>query len=106
MTGFWENAKQILEAAENVVLAGEIPSQMSILLGGPGGIHIVADSDWPLDSLQREYGAKAAYRVNGGDRGVTVDGRDGQHTCHLESASIAQMARALLNAAPCSNQFA
>ena len=82
------------------MMAGETPSHLTILLGAEGGIRIVADSDWPLESLQREYGAHSAYRVTPTPERVCVDGRDGSRTCHLETASPAQVARMLLNATP------
>lgn len=97
---FLETAQQILEAAENVMLSGEAPSEVAILLGAKSGIHIVMNSDWPLDSLQREHGAESAYRVSGSADRVQVDGRDGFRKCHLETIAPAQAARALLNSAP------
>ena len=105
MSRFIDNAVHILEAAENVMLTGQTPSPVSILLGHEGGIHIIADSDWPLDSLQREYGAQAAYRVSPLSGRVSVDGREGSRTCHLESAATAEIARQLLNAAPAWSSF-
>jgi hypothetical protein len=100
VNGFIDNAVQILEAAENVMMAGETPSEFSILLGVNGGIRMVADSDWPLDSLQREYGARMAYRVTPRADRVSVDGVDQTRTCHFETASSAQTARLLLNSFP------
>jgi len=100
VSSFLDTAQQILEAAENVMLAGEAPSETSILLGTKGGIHIVMDSDWPLESLQREHGAETAYRVSGNANRVQVDGRDGLRRCHLETITPALAARVLLNSAP------
>ena len=97
---FIDNAVEILDAAENVLKAGETPSQYSILMGSGCGIHLVANSDWPLDSLRREYGADMAYRVQTTSDRVSVDGRDGSRTCHFESESPARIARMLLNATP------
>ena len=100
MSRFIDNAVQILEAAENVMMSGQTPSAVSILLGAGGGIHIIADSDWPLDSLQREHGAQSAYRVSPLPDRVRVDGREAGRTCHFETALPVEVARQMLNAAP------
>ena len=62
---FLDHARQILEAAESATRRGEECSAMTILVGPEGGIHMVADSDWPLESLARHHGARAGYRVTG-----------------------------------------
>jgi hypothetical protein len=82
----------ILEAAES---AGS-SSSMTILIGHEGGIHMIADSDWPLDSLSWHHGAKTAYRVSEQSGSVRVEGREGQRTCVMESAKPMQIARYLL----------
>lgn len=97
---FLDTAQEILEAAENVMRSGEAPSEVAILLSTKGGVHMVMNSDWPLESLQREHGAERAYRVSGGTDRVQVDGRDGLRTCHFESVAPAQAARLLSNAVP------
>jgi hypothetical protein len=103
--GFLDNAARILEAAENVSAAGETPSDYTILMGAEIGIHLVANSDWPLDSLMRERGARMAYRVSGSGNRVTVDACDENRTCHMESIPPAQVARMLLNALPSNYTF-
>lgn len=90
---FAEHAAQILSAAES---AGSC-SDMTILVG-PDGIHMLADSDWPLDSLLRHHGARAAYRVSGRQGGIRVEGREGSRRCVLESAAPANIARLMLAA--------
>lgn len=82
----------ILEAAET---AGDC-SHMTILIGQQGAIHMIADSDWPLDSLTWHHGAKTAYRVSEQSGSVRVEGREGSRTCLMESAKPAQVARFLL----------
>jgi hypothetical protein len=85
----------ILEAAES---AGS-PSHMTILIGcegNAGHIKMFADSDWPLDSLSWQHGAKTAYRVSEQNGSVKVEGREGSRTCLMESAKPAQIARFLL----------
>jgi len=95
---FVDTAVEILETAESVLRAGQTPSEVSILVSAEGAIHIVADSDWPLDSLQREHGARSAYRVSPASGRVAVDGREGSRTCHFEVSTPARTARFLLNA--------
>ena len=98
VTRFAEQALNILDAAENAAAHGQACSQMTILLGVEGGIRVVADSDWPLDSLARHHGAHAAYRVSERQGSLRVEGREGSRTCLLQSAKPAQAARVLLGA--------
>ncbi len=58
---------------------------MTVLIGHDGCLVMCADSEWPLDSLARERGARTAYRVTSTARRVRVEGREGLHTCVLES---------------------
>ena len=69
---------------------------MTILIGDDGHIKMLADSDWPLDSLTWHHGAKTAYRVTEQSGSVRVEAREGQRTCVLESKSQMQIARFLL----------
>jgi hypothetical protein len=99
---FIDDAVEILEAAETAMVAGHIPCEYSILLSSQGGIRMIADSDWPLASLQREHGAYAAYRVSATSGRLSVDGRDGgSRTCHFEATPPAKAAQFLLNSVPC-----
>jgi hypothetical protein len=82
----------ILTAAES---AGS-PSNMTILIGPQGAIHMIADSDWPLDSLTWHHGARTAYRVSEQSGSVRVEGREGSRTCVMESMKPMQVARFLL----------
>jgi hypothetical protein len=92
---FAEDAQNILEAAES----GGATSDMTILLG-PNGIHMIADSDWPLDSLLQHHGAQTAYRVSRNNGSVRVEGREGcSRRCVLETVDHAKTARMLLNRA-------
>ncbi len=68
---------------------------MTILLGGDG-IRMIADSDWPLDSLLWRHGAKTAYRVSEHGGRIRVEGREGATRCVLESARPQTVARMLL----------
>jgi len=88
-----------MDAAETALRNGHEPSEMTILIG-PEGIRMVADSDWPLDSLQAFHGAGMAYRVSQRASMVRVEGRAGSRTCLFETAKPVQAARLLLNRAP------
>jgi hypothetical protein len=89
---FAEHAQQIMEAAE----AAGACSDMTILLGRDG-IRMIADSDWPLDSLSWHHGADTAYRVTERRGSIRVEGREGSRKCLLESRAAAT-ARMLLAA--------
>ncbi len=98
MSRFVDNAVRILDAAENAVQAGHAPSPVTILITPEGGIHMLADSDWPLDSLQAHHGARMVYRVSQNASAVRVEGRAGARTCLFETAKPARIARLLLAA--------
>ncbi len=100
MSRFVDNALQILHAAENAVQSGQTPSEMSILMT-PQGIRMIADSDWPLESLQLEHGAEMAYRVSQSAIRVRVEGRAGSRSCLFETTKPEQAARTLLNSLGC-----
>lgn len=78
------NAGLILESAEAAACFGHRPAELSILLGPDGGIRIIADSDWPLDSLGSHHGARAAFRVRTRGDAVLVEGRCGAERCLIE----------------------
>lgn len=87
MSRFAEYAQQILDAAEAAASRGESCSEMTILIREDGGIHMLADSDWPLDSLALHHGARTAYRVSQRFGSVRVEGREGSKRCLMESSS-------------------
>jgi hypothetical protein len=91
---------QIFDAAESAAQAGQTPTDMTILISAEGGIHMVADSDWPLDSLQSHHGAKMAYRVSQNASVVRVEGRADSSTCVFETAKPERAARILLHSSP------
>jgi hypothetical protein len=97
---FLDNAAQILDAAESAVQSGHTPSDMTILITAGGAIRMVADSDWPLASLQSHHGAKMAYRVSQSASLVRVEGRTDSRTCLLETVKPERAARFLLNTCP------
>ena len=94
---FVENAVRILEAAESAVESGHTPSDVTILIGPEGSLRMVADSDWPLDSLQSFHSSNMAYRVSQRASMVRVEGRAGSRTCLFETPKPERAARLLLN---------
>ncbi len=100
MSRFVENAGKLLSAAESAMHAGHVPSDMTILISPEGRIRMVADSDWPLDSLKTYHGAQTAYRVSHQDERVRIDGREGARTCRFESEDTRRVARMLLSNRP------
>ena len=93
---FLDHARQILEAAETATRHGEECSAMTILIGQEAGIHLVADSDWPLETLTVHHGAKAGYRVTRQRGEVQVEGQSHRHSCILRSTRPAALHRLLL----------
>jgi hypothetical protein len=93
---FVENAANLLDAAESAVQSGHTPSHLTILLGCEGGIRMIAESDWPLDSLQTHHGAKAVYRISEANEKVRVEGREGGRTCVFETPKGPSAARLIL----------
>lgn len=95
-----ENAEKLLSAAESAMHSGHSPSDMSILISSEGRIRMVADSDWPLESLQSFHGAKTAYRLSHREQKVRIDGREGSRTCQFETQDARCAARSLLSGMP------
>jgi hypothetical protein len=91
-----EQAREILDAAENASRKGLACSDMTILIDPEGHIRMLADSDWPLDSLVRHHGARSAYRVSEQMGSIRVEGRDGTRRCLLEIVAHPGIARLLL----------
>ena len=87
------DALAILDVAANGLRAGHPPSALTFLVGPGDAMHVLVDSDWPLSSLQREYGSTGAYRIHHDRSGVSVEGRD-------LSRSI-QFRRDITTAGPC-----
>ena len=96
---FAEHMHQLLDAAQSAAARGETCSEMTILIGQDDGIRLIADSDWPLESLALDRGAKSVFRVTGGGgEPVRVEGREGSCRCVMETANPARTARLLLGA--------
>ena len=86
--------EQLFDAA----LSSKEASETTILIGRDS-IRIIADSDWPLDSLLLDSGARFAYRITADVAGLLrVEGREGSRRCVMEARAPAEVARMLLGA--------
>jgi hypothetical protein len=93
---FLVNAEEILEtAAGRAANAADAPD-FTFLIGPEGTVRMIAGSDWPLESLRREHGAAAVYRVGRGGGEVWVEGHSMWNSCRLTRPSPAALARRLL----------
>ena len=97
MSRFEETAAKIFEAAECASSAGHELSDLTILIAPEGGISLVADSGWSLESLQMDRGASLAYRVSQHASIIKVEGRAGSRTCLFETRKPNGVARFLLD---------
>jgi len=86
VNGFAEQAQSLLDAALAAIERGESCQEMTVLIARDGGIQMCADSDWPLDSLMLDRGARTGYRVSSRRGSVQVEGREGLRRCVLEAA--------------------
>ena len=89
--------EEIFDTALAASQEGPPSPDLTILIGNENAISMISGSDWPLDSLALDRGAKSAYRVSGVPGGrIRVEGRHGLSRCVMESPSPAQTARLLL----------
>jgi len=93
---FTEQAYEILEAAEAAASKGLACAEWTLLVTHEGSLRMFADSDWPLDRLAGEQGARAAYRVSEHRGSLRVEARSGLRSCTVESRTPRQVARLLL----------
>ena len=93
---FLDNARNILDAAENVLFSTGTLEETSILIAPEGGIRVVSESGWSLESLRVHHGARMAYRVSQRDGRVQLEGRAGSRTCLFEAEKPDGAARLLL----------
>ena len=87
---FAEQAQSLMDAALAALERGESCQEITVLIGRDGGIQMCADSDWPLDSLMLDRGARTGYRVSPRRGSVRVEGREGMRRCVLEGATSRQ----------------
>ncbi|MEZ5352012.1 MAG: hypothetical protein R2762_05195 [Bryobacteraceae bacterium] len=94
---FWNNATELLNAAEGVRNAGGEVTGVDVLIGYDGQVHLFMNGGiGPLDALRAHHGARMAFRVSQQDHCVRVEGRAGSRTCLFEAAKPDGAARFLL----------
>jgi len=93
VTRFNDNALRIIEIAESAMEGNLAPTEWTIVIGAEGGIRILGESDWPLDSLQSHHGAEMVYRVRQQGNAIRLEGRAGSRTCLFETAKLNGAAR-------------
>lgn len=97
MSLFWDNAAKLMEAAVEAAGKGfSTTESMTVLIGPQGGIHLLADNDWPLDRVASERGARMAYRIERSKERVELNGVEGSTVCHLEAELPNATAKRLL----------
>jgi len=90
VTGFAEQAQGLMDAALAALERGESCDEMkvmTVLIGQDGRIQMCADSDWPLDSLMLDRGARTGFRISPRRGSVRVEGREGSRRCMLEGST-------------------
>jgi hypothetical protein len=90
-----DNARRIFDTASAAAAGAD--ERLAIVLGHDGCLRMFCNSDWPLDSLAREHGARESYLVTRHSGSVRVEGRAPGARCVLESESPAAVARRLLS---------
>ncbi len=88
MTRFNDNALRIIEIVESAMEGNLAPKELTIVIGAEGGIRILGESDWPLESLQSHHGAEMVYRVRQQGNAIRLEGRAGSRTCLFETAKL------------------
>ncbi len=81
VSAFTRQAAEIFEAAS----AATEDCDLSILVNREGGIHMIANSEWPLESLRAHHGASAAYSVRRSGGSVRLEAREQNRRCVLAS---------------------
>jgi len=90
VTEFVEQAQGLMDAALAALERGESCDEMkvmTVLIGQDGRIQMCADSDWPLDSLMLDRGARTGFRISPRRGSVRVEGREGSRRCMLEGST-------------------
>ena len=88
MGRFSDNAMSILEIAESAMEGNLSAQEWTIVIGSEGGIRIIGESDWPLETLQSHHGAEMVYRVRQQGNAIRLEGRAGSRTCLFETAKL------------------
>jgi hypothetical protein len=80
VSAFLRQAEEIFATATS---AGAEDCDLSILIGRDGGIHMIADSGWQIESLRAHHGAQTAYHVHRTSGNVRLEARSFNQSCVL-----------------------
>lgn len=95
MSQFLTTAANLLDAAVAAHSVQAPAAGVTVLVDHGGGLTLLTQADWPLESLARERGAREAYRVHEGADRLFVEGRAGAKACLLSAAKPDEAARTL-----------
>lgn len=88
MDRFLADAANILQTGLNVLASGRQPSDLVILTGVDGQNQLLAECDWPLETIRIERGAHCAYRISSHLGTVVVEGAQQGRRCRLEESAV------------------
>jgi hypothetical protein len=80
VSSFLREVEEIFATARE---GGPEDCDLAILVSRDGGIHMVAGSDWGLESLRVRHGATAAYRIARNSGRVRLEARSADQSCVL-----------------------
>ncbi|MBZ5623600.1 MAG: hypothetical protein LAQ69_33480, partial [Acidobacteriia bacterium] len=93
MSPFLKHADEIFQTARE---GGPDDCEMSILVNREGSIHMLAGTDWELEPLRIDQGARAAYRISRKDGRVRLEARSADESCLFEAKPPARLIPAIL----------
>jgi hypothetical protein len=95
---FLRNAQELFDVA-SADRSGD-PTDIALLLRPDGGMHVIMDTPFALDSVAASRGARVAYRVTRTEASVTVVGQKDGRSCILQGASAGSFQRTALRDQP------
>lgn len=75
-------------------------ADFALLILPDGGLHMIMEGAFALDSAAAQWGARAAYRVTRTEAGVRVEGKRGIQSCVLSEERGCEFRKALLRDQP------
>ena len=94
MDPFLENAQKLFDVAR-ADRSGE-HTDFALLVRPDGGLHLIMETPFALDSVAAEGGARVAYRVTRSACGVRVTGQNGAQQCVLRETGPAAFRKHIL----------
>ena len=84
MDEFLRNGQSVLETARAATSRDEPGEALAIVIGRDGSLRAVTGSEWTLEALAAEHGARAVFRVSRTRAKLRVEGRSGTRSLLLE----------------------